>query len=69
MLVRRMQYFLIYVDDAKARSVKFILDLKEYNKNTIVMEEFAQYQGPALLAYNSATFSERGKLVTEKCNE
>ncbi|TGO23441.1 hypothetical protein BPAE_0132g00110 [Botrytis paeoniae] len=46
-------------DDAGASTVKFVLDDKSYEAEPLLHPELAQYQGPALLAFNSAKFLDR----------
>lgn len=43
-------------DDAGASSVRLVLDLNSYPTDNLLHADLAQYQGPALLAYNSAVF-------------
>ncbi|XP_078511028.1 sacsin-like isoform X1 [Lissotriton helveticus] len=45
-------------DDAGASEVIFVYDEREYEKENLWSEELHSFQGPALLAYNNATFSE-----------
>lgn len=45
-------------DDAGATRVEFVLDTKTYELNKILHKDLAEYQGPALLAYNDSTFSD-----------
>ena len=45
-------------DDAGARNFKLCLDLRQHGTSTVVGPGMAQYQGPAILAYNSARFQE-----------
>ena len=45
-------------DDAKATKVKFVIDWREHRKESLLSEELGCWQGPALLAYNNAVFSE-----------
>ncbi|KAH8819238.1 hypothetical protein F5884DRAFT_717530 [Xylogone sp. PMI_703] len=43
-------------DDAGATAVKFVLDDNTYPTDPLIDPDLAQYQGPALLAYNDAQF-------------
>ncbi|XP_069056702.1 sacsin-like [Pleurodeles waltl] len=45
-------------DDAGASEVIFVYDEREYGKENLWSEDLHSFQGPALLAYNNATFSE-----------
>eukprot|EP00878_Enallax_costatus_P015942 GHUV01016715.1.p1 GENE.GHUV01016715.1~~GHUV01016715.1.p1 ORF type:complete len:293 (+),score=81.32 GHUV01016715.1:362-1240(+) len=46
-------------DDAKATTIKFCLDYNTYPAGSILSPQMAQFQGPALLAYNDGVFSEK----------
>ncbi|KAB8297704.1 hypothetical protein EYC80_001511 [Monilinia laxa] len=46
-------------DDAGASIVKFVLDDNSYETEPLLHPELAQYQGPALLAFNSAIFLDK----------
>ena len=43
-------------DDAEATVVKFSLDTREHPKENLMCPRLNLFQGPALLAYNDATF-------------
>ena len=45
-------------DDAGARDFKLCLDLRQHGTGSVVGPGMAQYQGPAIVAYNSARFQE-----------
>ncbi|RFU27756.1 hypothetical protein B7463_g8577, partial [Scytalidium lignicola] len=45
-------------DDAGATAVKFVLDEDTHPTDTLINSHLAQYQGPALLAYNNAKFTD-----------
>ena len=45
-------------DDAGARDFKLCLDLRQHGTTSVVGPGMAQYQGPSILAYNSAQFQE-----------
>lgn len=44
-------------DDAGATQVEFVLDTRTYEVCKILHQDLAEYQGPALLAFNNSTFS------------
>ncbi|CAL8265839.1 unnamed protein product [Lota lota] len=44
-------------DDAGASKVVFIHDERNYGHESILTDEFGKYQGPALFAYNDASFT------------
>ncbi|TVY90160.1 Sacsin [Lachnellula willkommii] len=46
-------------DDAGATEVRFVLDERSHPKNELLHDLLGQYQGPALLAYNNAQFTDR----------
>lgn len=45
-------------DDAGARVVRLCLDSRVHRSEALLSEQLAQWQGPALLAYNDAVFTE-----------
>ena len=45
-------------DDAGATEVKFRLDRREHSTNDLLAPGLAQFQGPALYAWNNACFEE-----------
>ena len=45
-------------DDAEAKEVKFLIDWREHPQDSLISEELKEWQGPALVVYNSATFSD-----------
>ncbi|KAG5176706.1 hypothetical protein JKP88DRAFT_265343 [Tribonema minus] len=45
-------------DDAGAREVKFCLDTRQHGTATLPAQQLAQFQGPALLAFNSGVFTD-----------
>ena len=45
-------------DDAGAETVKFYLDGRQHGRTSLVHPDLAPYQGPALLAYNDAQFTD-----------
>ena len=46
-------------DDAKATEVKFLIDWREHPKSQLLVDELSCWQGPALIAYNNAVFSDQ----------
>lgn len=45
-------------DDAGARDFKLILDLRQHGTESVVGPGMAKYQGPSIIAYNSAKFQD-----------
>lgn len=45
-------------DDATAREVVFCLDCRQHSTDKLPSPSMAPFQGPALLAYNSAVFTD-----------
>lgn len=45
-------------DDAGATTVRFCLDRRTHGVDSLLSDSLAQWQGPALLAYNDAVFTE-----------
>ena len=45
-------------DDAEATKIKFLIDWREHPKESLISEELKEWQGPALIAYNDAKFSD-----------
>ena len=45
-------------DDAGATEIKFLIDWRQHPKETLITEELKEWQGPALIVYNNATFSD-----------
>ena len=45
-------------DDAGARDFKLCLDLRQHGTATVVGSGMRQFQGPSILAFNSAKFQE-----------
>ena len=45
-------------DDARATEVKFIIDWRQHPCGTLLAPEMKHWQGPALLAYNNAIFTQ-----------
>ena len=45
-------------DDAGARTIKFFLDSRQHGTSSLVKPEIGRFQGPALLAYNDAQFTD-----------
>ena len=55
----RLQEIIQNADDAGARTVKFFLDHRQHGTESVVKRDLAKHQGPALLAYNDAQFTEK----------
>ena len=45
-------------DDAGATEVKFLLDWRTHSSSSLLTDELKHWQGPALIAYNNAKFSD-----------
>ena len=45
-------------DDAEATEIKFLIDWRSHPTKSLITEELKEWQGPALIAYNNATFSD-----------
>ena len=45
-------------DDAKATEVKFFIDERSYGQQNLLHPSLAKFQGPSLLAYNDAVFTD-----------
>ena len=45
-------------DDAGATEVKFLVDWRQHPAESLIAEELKEWQGPALIVYNNATFSD-----------
>ena len=45
-------------DDAGATEVKFLIDWRQHPTETLIAKELVEWQGPALIVYNNATFSD-----------
>ena len=45
-------------DDAQAREVVLCLDWRTHGTASLAFDKLAAFQGPALLAYNSASFTD-----------
>lgn len=45
-------------DDAGATKVRFCLDRRSHGVSSLLSDKLGQWQGPALLAYNDAVFTE-----------
>ena len=53
-------------DDAKATIVRFLVSRKHHGAKSLFGKNMSAWQGPALLVYNDATFSSRGKLMPKQ---
>lgn len=51
------------VDDARAKSVKFLYNHNSYGSESLFSGTMNKFQGPALYAYNSAIFEEKASMV------
>jgi hypothetical protein len=49
-------------DDARAKTVKFMYNHNSYGSESLFSGSMQKFQGPALYAYNSATFEEKVNL-------
>ena len=45
-------------DDARATEVKFFIDERSHGQHYLLHPSLAKFQGPALLAYNDAVFTD-----------
>ena len=45
-------------DDARAREVKFFIDERSHGQQNLLNRSLAKFQGPSLLAYNDAVFTD-----------
>jgi sacsin len=46
-------------DDAKAAEIKLLIDWRKHNTDTLLDENMKHWQGPAVVAYNNAKFSDQ----------
>ena len=46
-------------DDAKATEVKFLIDWRKHPTSQLLANKLEEWQGPALIAYNNAVFSDQ----------
>ena len=46
-------------DDAGAKVVRFYIDNRQHGISSCINERLAQHQGPALIAFNDAVFTEK----------
>ena len=53
-----LQEIIQNADDAGARTVHFYLDGRQHGAHSLVTPELARFQGPALVTYNDAKFTE-----------
>ena len=54
-----MQEIIQNADDAGASEVHFYLDSRQHGTGTVISHSLDKFQGPALLAYNDAVFTEK----------
>ncbi len=45
-------------DDGGARTIKLLFDSSNYETSSLALPDLALFQGPSLLAYNDAVFTE-----------
>ena len=53
-----MQEIIQNADDARAREVKFFIDERSHGQQNLLHRSLTKFQGPALLAYNDAVFTD-----------
>lgn len=53
-----LQELIQNADDAGATVVKFRLDTRQHPEDNLIYPKLSLFQGPALLAYNNATFQD-----------
>ena len=46
-------------DDSGASEVKLLLDWRHHGRKSVIVKEMSQWQGPALIAFNNATFTDQ----------
>lgn len=46
-------------DDAEATEIEYVLDTKTYEEDPLLYDGLKQFQGPALLARNNKTFTDK----------
>ena len=46
-------------DDAGASRVQFYLDSRQHGTHSVINPQLKQFQGPSLMAYNDAVFTEK----------
>lgn len=51
--------FIQNADDAGASHFTLLYDMNQYNTNSLLSPEMSEWQGPSLLVYNSATFTDK----------
>ena len=54
-----MQEIIQNADDAGASTVHFYLDNRQHGTRSLIEPALARFQGPALLAYNDAVFTDK----------
>ena len=52
------QEILQNADDARATEVKFFIDERSHDQQNLLRPSLAKFQGPSLLAYNNAVFTD-----------
>ena len=53
-----LQEIIQNADDAGATEVKFFIDERSHGQHNLLHPSLAKFQGPALLAYNNAVFTD-----------
>ena len=53
-------------DDARAREVKFFIDERSHGQQNLLHCSLAKFQGPSLLAYNDAVFTDKDWTYIQK---
>ena len=61
-----MQEILQNADDAGATEVKFFIDERSHGQHNLLHPSLAKFQGPALLAYNNAVFTDEDWINIQK---
>ena len=54
-----MQEIIQNADDAGASTVQFCLDSRQHGTQSVIHPQLKQFQGPSLMAYNDAVFTEK----------
>ena len=53
-----LQELIQNADDARATEVKFFIDERSHGQQNLLHHSLAKFQGPSLLAYNDAVFTD-----------
>ena len=54
-----LQEIIQNADDAGANTVHFYLDSRHHGTNSVILHDLDRFQGPSLLAYNDAVFTDK----------